>query len=137
VVIDPTPAARFRHCRRALESATWSPAVGQSARKGDVLAYVVPSAGASSARTRWRNCRSSANRAGREAQAARLRELADTVPRKEIEAAESEPPVSANAWPPSAGVKQRDALVAPVSGVIVSANAVQARWSMRASWCSR
>jgi membrane fusion protein, heavy metal efflux system len=56
---------------------------------------------------------------------ARLQELADTVPRKEIEAAESEvASLGARAAAVGAGLSARDALVAPVSGVIASANAV-------------
>jgi hypothetical protein len=45
---------------------------------------------------------------------ARLKELADTVPRKDIEAAESELPAWPSAWRPwAAGLATREALVAP------------------------
>ena len=56
---------------------------------------------------------------------ARLTELADTVPRKDIEAAESElQSLTQRLGAVGAGLATRDALVAPVSGVIASANAV-------------
>jgi cobalt-zinc-cadmium efflux system membrane fusion protein len=55
----------------------------------------------------------------------RLKELADTVPRKDIEAAESElQSLTQRLGAVGAGLATRDALVAPVSGVIASANAV-------------
>ncbi len=56
---------------------------------------------------------------------ARLNELADTVARKDIEAAESEAAsFAARAAAVGAGLSNRDPLVAPVSGVIASANVV-------------
>ena len=56
---------------------------------------------------------------------ARLQELADTVPRKEIEAAESEArSLAERITAVGAGLSTREALVAPVAGVIASANAV-------------
>jgi cobalt-zinc-cadmium efflux system membrane fusion protein len=51
--------------------------------------------------------------------------LSDTVPRKDIEAAESEQPAWPSAWRPLAAAwHTREALVAPVSGVIASAHVV-------------
>ncbi len=56
---------------------------------------------------------------------ARLNELADTVPRKDIEAAESEAAsLAARVAAIGAGLSNRDPLVAPVTGLIASANVV-------------
>jgi hypothetical protein len=64
-------------------------------------------------------------RALAEKRLARLRELSDTVPRKEIEAAEAElTSLAARANAIGSGLNGREALVAPVSGVIASANVV-------------
>lgn len=102
------------------------PTVGQGVKKGDVLAYVVPS----------RDVIERTNQAAKLAELraaklladkrlARLRELTDTVPRKDIEAAASEADsLAAQVAAVSSGVTARDALVAPVSGVIASSNAV-------------
>ena len=55
----------------------------------------------------------------------RLNELADTVPRKEIEAAESEvASLRGRIAAIGVGLSGRDALVAPVSGVLAASNAV-------------
>jgi hypothetical protein len=70
---------------------------GQQVKKGEVLAYVTPEVGG--------NSRSLA-----ESRLRRLRELSDTVPRKVIEEAEA--------------AVANEQLVAPVSGVIASANVV-------------
>lgn len=102
------------------------PQLGQAVQRGEVLAYVEPATG-------------TLERAGQQAQLAELRashalaakrlarlhELADTVPRKDIEAAESEvASLQARIGAVGGGLQARDALVAPVSGVIASANAV-------------
>jgi hypothetical protein len=95
-------------------------------RKGEVLAYVLPATGAiersnqSAQLAEWGAGRSLAIK-----RLARLQELADTVPRKETEAAESEvASLNARIAAVGSGLSARDALVAPVSGVIASANAV-------------
>lgn len=102
------------------------PGPGQPVRKGEVLAYVVPSAGAierSNQVAQLSELR--ANRALAEKRVARLKELADTVPYKEIEAAESElASLTERIAAVGGGLSTRDTLVAPVSGVIASANAV-------------
>lgn len=102
------------------------PSVGQTVRKGDVLAYVVPSAGAierSNQAAQLAELKASRDLAAK--RLARLKELADTVPRKEIEAAESEvASLGARMAAIGSGLSGRDALLAPVSGVIASANAV-------------
>ncbi|MGQ3052261.1 MAG: efflux RND transporter periplasmic adaptor subunit [Roseateles sp.] len=101
------------------------PSLGQAVRKGEVLAYVAASA-APIERANFA-AQLAELRAGRDLAAkrlARLKDLVDTVPRKEIEAAESElASLSARASAVSAGLGAREALVAPVSGVIASAQA--------------
>ena len=102
------------------------PSVGQRVTKGQLLAYVVPTAGAleqSSQLAQQAELRAARDLAAR--RVARLRELADTVARKDIETAESElHSLNARLAAVGAGLARRDALRAPVSGVIASANAV-------------
>jgi hypothetical protein len=102
------------------------PSVGQTVRKGEVLAHVV----ASSAPIERSNQAAQlaelhAARALAEKRLARLKDLSDTVPRKEIEAAESElASLAARAAAIAGGIGAREALVAPVAGVISTAHAV-------------
>ena len=102
------------------------PEPGQEVRKGEVLAYVVASAAPverSNQAAQLAELRAAKALADR--RVARLRELADTVPRKDIEAAESEAAsLQQRAAAIGAGLSHRDALVAPVSGVIASASVV-------------
>ncbi|WP_442476029.1 HlyD family secretion protein, partial [Salmonella enterica] len=54
-----------------------------------------------------------------------MRELSDTVPRKDIEAAESDlQSLTGRVSAVSTGLNHREPLAAPVSGVIASSNAV-------------
>jgi membrane fusion protein, heavy metal efflux system len=117
--VQPTMSGRIQAGPRGL------PSVGQVVRKGEVLAYVAPSAG-------------SMDRANQQAQVAelraaqslaqkrlaRLQELADTVPRKDIEAAESEVASLGERQRAMAGFSRREALTAPVSGVVATASVV-------------
>jgi membrane fusion protein, heavy metal efflux system len=118
--VQPTASGRLEAAGRGL------PAVGQPVRKGEVLAYVTPTASPlerSSQTAQLAELR--ASRALAEKRLARLRELSDTVPRKEIEAAEAEvESLGARATAIGGGLSGREALVAPVSGVISSAHAV-------------
>ncbi|RZL61490.1 MAG: HlyD family secretion protein [Variovorax sp.] len=102
------------------------PENGQAVRKGEVLAYVAPAAAPierSNQAAQLAELRAGQALAAK--RVARLKELADTVPRKEIEAAESEAAsFAARAAAVSAGLSSRDALVAPVAGVIAAANVV-------------
>ncbi|TMS59773.1 HlyD family efflux transporter periplasmic adaptor subunit [Imbroritus primus] len=128
VVMDPNAGGKVQAALagRLEAGPNGLPSVGQPVRKGQVLAYVAPSSGA-------------LERAGQVAQQAelraahalalkrqaRLRELADTVPLKEIEAAESEvASLAGRLQAVGAGLSGRDTLGAPVTGVIASANAV-------------
>jgi len=91
-----------------------------------VLAYVVPTAGAierSNQLAQQAELRAARDLAAR--RVARLTELADTVPRKDIEAAESEAAsLGERIAAVGGGLATREALVAPVSGVIASAHVV-------------
>ncbi len=94
--------------------------------KGDILAYVLPSVGAierSGQAAQLAELRSA--RALAEKRLARLRDLSDTVPRKEIDTAEAElSSLTERVSAIGGGLSTREALIAPVSGVIASAKAV-------------
>jgi len=102
------------------------PAAGSRVKKGDVLAWVVPSAGQierSNQAALLAELKASQGLA--EKRLRRLNELADTVPRKEIEAAESEvASLRGRIAAIGTGLSGRDALTAPVSGVLAASNAV-------------
>jgi hypothetical protein len=125
VVMDPNAGGKVQplNAGRIEPGPRGLPNPGQAVRKGEVLAYVVPSAAPierSNQAAQLAELR--AAKALADKRVARLKELADTVPRKEIEAAESEAP----AWRPHRcrrhrGLATREALLAPVSGVIASA----------------
>lgn len=128
VVMDPNAGGKVQAvlAGRLEAGPKGLPGVGQAVRKGEVLAYVVPTAGAierSNQLAQQAELRAARDLAAR--RVARLTELADTVPRKDIEAAESElQSLTQRLVAVGAGLATRDALVAPVSGVIASANAV-------------
>lgn len=102
------------------------PVVGQRVTKGEVLAQVVPAAGQierAGQRAQLVELEAARDLAGK--RLARLQQLADTVPRREIEAAENEVASLAGRIRALAqGLDGRDVLVAPVSGVIASAEVV-------------
>lgn len=102
------------------------PSLGQSVRKGEVLAYVVPASGQierGNQTAQLAELRAAKGLA--EKRVARLKELADTVPKKDIEAAESElASLTERAAAVGGSLSNRDALVAPVSGIVASSNAV-------------
>lgn len=118
--VQPTMAGRIEPGPKGL------PTLGAAVRKGDVLAYVVPSAGnieRSNQVAQAAELRAQRNLADK--RLTRLQELADTVPRKEIEAAQSEvSSLNERLAAIGAGLSTRETLVAPVSGVIASANVV-------------
>ena len=118
--VQPLNAGRIEPGPRGL------PNPGQTVRKGEVLAYVVPAAAPierSNQAAQLAELRAARHLADK--RVARLRELADTVPRKEIEAAQSEArSLAERIAAVGAGLSTREALVAPVPGVIASANAV-------------
>ena len=102
------------------------PSIGQSVRKGDVLAYVVPASDSiERANQAALLAELHAARDLAEKRLARLKELADTIPKKEIVAAESElASLAGRMAAVGGGLSNRDTLVAPVAGVIASSNAV-------------
>jgi membrane fusion protein, heavy metal efflux system len=118
--VQPTIAGRIEPGPRGL------PSPGQAVRKGEVLAYVTPSSGQierSNQTALIAELRS--NKALAEKRLTRQRELADTIPRKDIEATENEiASLTARANALGSGLNNRDTLVAPISGVIASANVV-------------
>lgn len=128
VVMDPNAGGKVQAlvAGRLEPGPRGLPSVGQPVKKGEVLAYVVPSAGQierSNQMAQLAELRAAKSLA--EKRLARLQELADTVPKKEIEAAESEiASLSARAAAVGGGLSNRDTLVAPVAGVIASSNTV-------------
>ena len=128
VVMDPNAGGKVQAlvAGRLQAGPRGLPSVGQAVRKGEVLAYVLPATAPierSNQAAQLAELGASRNLASK--RLTRLKELADTVPRKEIEALESEvESLAARINAVGAGLSARDALVAPVSGVIASANAV-------------
>ena len=128
VVMDPNAGGKVQplNAGRIEPGPRGLPNPGQAVRKGEVLAYVVPSAAPierSNQAAQLAELRAAKSLADK--RVARLKELSDTVPRKDIEAAESETQSLAERIAAvGTGLSSREALVAPVSGVIASANAV-------------
>jgi len=128
VVMDPNAGGKVQplNAGRIEPGPRGLPNPGQAVRKGEVLAYVVPSTAPierSNQAAQLAELRAAKSLADK--RVARLKELADTVPRKDIEAAESEAQSLAERIAAvGTGLSSREALVAPVSGVIASANAV-------------
>jgi len=128
VVMDPNAGGKVQStiAGRIEAQGNGLPALGQSVRKGQVLAYVVASAAPierSNQAAQLAELRAAQALAAK--RLARLRELSDTVPRKEIEAAESEvASLAGRATAVSGGLGAREALIAPLSGVIAASNVV-------------
>ena len=124
VVMDPNAGGRVQAAvaGRLEPGPRGLPEVGQAVRKGEILAWVVPVAGAlerSAQQAQLAELRSAKGLADK--RAARLRELSDTVPRKDIDAAEAEAASLAERIAAlSAGLSGRDALRSPASGVVAS-----------------
>lgn len=116
--VQPTIAGRIEAGPKGITNP------GQSVRKGEVLAYVVPSSGQierSNQAAQIAELR--ATKSLTEKKLARQKELADTIPRKEIEATESElSSLGARLNALGIGLTNRDILIAPVSGIIAQAN---------------
>jgi len=128
VVMDPNAGGRVQPMvtGRIEPGPRGLPTVGQSVRQGEVLAYVRPAIG-------------TVERANQTAQAAelramqslarkrveRLQQLEGTVPQKEIDAARAElHSVNERLAAISGSLSSREALIAPVTGVIAEANAL-------------
>ena len=126
VVMDPNASGRVQpaHGGRIEAGPKGLPVVGQSVRRGDVLAYVRHHAepyaqGAQQAHLSELR----AKRQLAEQRVKRLEGLAGTVPRKEIEAAQAEAvSLAERERTIGASLSVREALTAPVSGVIARAD---------------
>ena len=128
VAIDPNAGGRVQAtvAGRIESGPRGLPTVGQAVVRGQVLAVVRPTIdpvqryNQSAQLAELRAARTLADK-----RAARLRDLSDTVPRKEIEAAESEAAsLAGRIQSLAAGLGAEERLAAPVSGVIASANAI-------------
>ncbi|MEW6677291.1 MAG: HlyD family efflux transporter periplasmic adaptor subunit [Pseudomonadota bacterium] len=128
VVMDPNAGGKVQAliAGRLEPGPRGFPSLGQRVNKGEVLAWVVPSAGMierSNQSAQLAELRAAKGLA--EKRLTRLKELADTIPGKEIEAAESEvDSLNGRIAALGAGLSNRDALVAPVTGVVAMSNAV-------------
>lgn len=118
--VQPLNAGRIEPGPRGLRAA------GQAVRQGEVLAYVRSSA--APIERSYQAAQLAELRAAKtlaDKRLARLQELTDTVPRKDIEAADSEARSLAERIAAlGGGLAPREALVAPVTGVIASAQVV-------------
>lgn len=118
--VQPTVAGRIEPGPRGL------PSLGQTVKKGEVLAYVRASAGAiERANQAALAAELRANKALAEKRLARLEQLEGTVPRKDIEATKAEVQALTERLAAVGGsLFSTEALVAPVTGVIASATVV-------------
>lgn len=128
VMMDPNAGGKVQalNAGRIEPGPRGLPNPGQAVRKGEILAYVVSSVDPverSNQVAQLAELR--AAKALADKRLARLQELMDTVPRKDIEALESEvASLSGRMDALSGGLSNREALVAPGAGVIASANAI-------------
>lgn len=127
VVMDPNAGGKVQAliAGRVQAGPNGLPSVGKRVSKDEILAYVLPGlAGAERIELAARQGELRAARALADKRVARLRELSDTVPRKELEAAIAElSGLDAQLRAlDNAGVA-RDTLRAPVAGVIASSTA--------------
>jgi len=128
VLMDPNAGGKVQpiNAGRIEPGPNGLPNAGQTVKKGEVLAYVVSAvAPLERASQMAQLAEIRAAKALAEKRLARLRELSDTVPRKEVEASESEVvSLTERMSAVSAGLASKEALLAPVSGVIASAQVV-------------
>lgn len=128
VLMDPNAGGKVQpiNAGRIEPGPNGLPNAGQPVKKGDVLAYVVPAvAPLERASQSAQLAELRAAKALAEKRLARLRELADTVPRRDIETAESDViSLTDRMTAVSGGLASKETLVAPVSGVIASAQVV-------------
>lgn len=128
VVMDPNAGGRVQAALagRVVAGPKGLPSLGQAVRRGQVLAHIEPTAGSieqASLRAQQAELRAALQVAER--RLARLVELADTVARKDTEVASAEVEgLHQRLGALGQGLSRRDALLAPVSGVIASAQVV-------------
>ena len=128
VAMDPNAGGRVQAALagRVVSGPRGLPTLGQAVQRGQVLAHVEPTTGSLeqasllAQQAEWRAALQVAER-----RHARLQTLADTVARKDIEAAAAEvDSLRARLSAAQQGLSRRDALRSPVSGVIASAHVV-------------
>jgi hypothetical protein len=128
VLMDPNAGGKVQalNAGRIEPGPRGLPEPGQVVRKGEVLAYVVSSAAPiERANQTAQLAELHAAKALADKRHARLQELVDTVPRKEIDAVEAErASLGARIAAVGEGLSSREALVAPVAGVIATAHGV-------------
>lgn len=128
VVMDPSAGGRVQAliAGRVEAGPEGLPSIGQWVSKGEILAYVAPGlAGAERMDLAARQGELRAARRLAEKRVARLRELSDTVPRRELEAAVAERDgLDAQLRALDNAADNRDTLRAPVAGVIASSSVV-------------
>ncbi|MEC4722238.1 efflux RND transporter periplasmic adaptor subunit [Noviherbaspirillum sp. CPCC 100848] len=128
VVMDPNAGGKVQPmvAGRVEPGPKGLPSLGQTVRKGEVLAYVRPSTGSlERANQVAQAAELRSTRALAEKRLARLKQLEGTVPQKEIEAAEAEVASAKERLTAIGGsLSTTEALTAPVSGVVSAANVV-------------
>lgn len=128
VVMDPNAGGKVQPIQagRLVAPPQGLPNLGQRVQRGQLLAYVEPAAGALERSAQAAQVAELKSLLGlAEKRQARLKELADTVPRREIEVAQAEVTgLQARIGALGQGLSGREALLAPVSGVIAASNAV-------------
>jgi membrane fusion protein, heavy metal efflux system len=128
VVIDPNAGGRVQSALAGRIETTGKglPSVGQRVSKGEVLAYVVPTSGAIERSNQLAQIAElQAAKVLAEKRRNRLKDLSDTVPRKEIDAVESEiQSLEGRITAVNAGLQRKDVLQAPISGIITSSGVV-------------
>jgi len=128
VVMDPNAGGKVQATQagRLVAPPQGLPNLGQRVQRGQVLAYVEPAAGALERSTQNAQVAELKSQLGlAEKRQVRLQALSDTVPKREIEAAEAEVAgLKARIAALGQGLSGREALVAPVGGVIAASNAV-------------
>ncbi len=128
VVMDPNAGGRVQAAQagRLVAPPQGLPNLGQRVQRGQVLAYVEPLAGALERSSQAAQVADLSAQLGlAEKRVARLTALSDTVPRRDIEAVQAEVAgLRARLAALGQGLNGREALRAPVAGVIAAANAV-------------
>ena len=128
VVMDPNAGGRVQPMQagRIEPGPRGLPGNGQAVRKGEILAYVTPAVGAIERSNQSAQLAElHAAKVLAEKRLVRLKELADTIPRKDIETVEGElHSLTGRMAALGSGLSAREALAAPVSGVIASAKVV-------------
>lgn len=128
VIADPNAGGKVQATQagRLVAPPEGLPGLGQRVQRGQLLAWVEPAAGSLERSGQLAQIAElQANLGVAEKRVQRLRELSDTVPRREIEAAEADwVGLQQRLQALRAGLSGREALRAPVGGVIASAQAV-------------